>query len=83
MIYFDRIEVVNILEPGSGKDGCGHGTRLQQPAQPLSYKPPPRLTTPPSLVSDIVRRYTVNYDKPLIFQKVHHELNQVSSGKSS
>jgi len=47
MIYFDRIEVVNILEPSS--------------------------------VSDIVRRYTVNYDKPLIFQKVHHELNQFCS----
>jgi len=47
MIYFDRIEVVNILESDS--------------------------------VQDIVKNYTADYDKPLIFDKVHHELNQFCS----
>merc|ERR1719237_777731 len=47
MIYFDRIEVVNIL------DG--------------------------EAVQDIVKNYTADYDKPLIFDKVHHELNQFCS----
>ncbi|KAK9878773.1 hypothetical protein WA026_023753 [Henosepilachna vigintioctopunctata] len=47
MIYFDRIEVVNHLSPGS--------------------------------VMDIVRNYTEDYDKTLIFNKVHHELNQFCS----
>merc|ERR1739848_927359 len=47
MIYFDRIEVVNILEP--------------------------------SHVHDIVKMYSADYDKPLIFDKVHHELNQFCS----
>merc|ERR1719449_182436 len=48
MIYFDRIEVVNVLQPGA--------------------------------VFDIVKNYTADYDKPLIFDKVHHELNQFCSG---
>ncbi|XP_065220545.1 erlin-2-like [Planococcus citri] len=47
MIYFDRIEVVNILSADS--------------------------------VHDIVRNYTADYDKTLIFNKVHHELNQFCS----
>eukprot|EP00096_Caligus_rogercresseyi_P013844 TRINITY_DN6438_c0_g1_i1.p1 TRINITY_DN6438_c0_g1~~TRINITY_DN6438_c0_g1_i1.p1 ORF type:complete len:325 (+),score=126.92 TRINITY_DN6438_c0_g1_i1:47-1021(+) len=47
MIYFDRIEVVNILQTEA--------------------------------VHDIVRNFTVDYDKPLIFDKVHHELNQFCS----
>uniref|UniRef100_A0A915HGQ2 Band 7 domain-containing protein n=1 Tax=Romanomermis culicivorax TaxID=13658 RepID=A0A915HGQ2_ROMCU len=47
MIYFDRIEVVNILSASS--------------------------------VYDIVRNYTVDYDKTLIFNKVHHEVNQFCS----
>lgn len=47
MIYFDRIEVVNLLASTS--------------------------------VYDIVRNYTADYDKPLIFDKVHHELNQFCS----
>merc|ERR1712012_459150 len=47
MIYFDRIEVVNILESEA--------------------------------VQDIVKNYTADYDKPLIFDKVHHELNQFCS----
>ncbi|NP_001014325.1 erlin-1 isoform X1 [Danio rerio] len=47
MIYFDRIEVVNMLIPTS--------------------------------VVDIVRNYTADYDKTLIFNKIHHELNQFCS----
>ncbi|KFM69687.1 Erlin-2-B, partial [Stegodyphus mimosarum] len=47
MIYFDRIEVVNILNSNS--------------------------------VYDIVRNFTADYDKALIFNKVHHELNQFCS----
>merc|ERR1719290_978725 len=48
MIYFDRIEVVNVLLSSS--------------------------------VHDIVKNYTADYDKALIFNKVHHELNQFCSG---
>merc|ERR1719334_2767715 len=47
MIYFARIEVVNILAKEA--------------------------------VYDIVKNYTADYDKPLIFDKVHHELNQFCS----
>merc|ERR1719512_140913 len=47
MIYFDRIEVVNVLQNAA--------------------------------VYDIVKNYTADYDKPLIFDKVHHELNQFCS----
>jgi len=47
MIYFDRIEVVNVLAPNA--------------------------------VHEIVKNYTADYDKPLIFDKVHHELNQFCS----
>ncbi len=50
MIYFDRIEVVNILSGDA--------------------------------VFDVVKNYTADYDKPLIFDKVHHELNQFCSGSS-
>uniref|UniRef100_A0A8C5H515 Erlin-1 n=1 Tax=Gouania willdenowi TaxID=441366 RepID=A0A8C5H515_GOUWI len=52
MIYFDRIEVVNMLVPLAG--------------------------TQCALV-DIVRNYTADYDKTLIFNKIHHELNQFCS----
>merc|ERR1719339_892340 len=47
MIYFDRIEVVNVLQHHA--------------------------------VYDIVKNFTADYDKPLIFDKVHHELNQFCS----
>lgn len=47
MIYFERIEVVNKLDPQS--------------------------------VLDVVRNFTADYDKTLIFNKVHHELNQFCS----
>ena len=47
MIYFEKIEVVNILSRDA--------------------------------VIDIVRNYTVNYDRTLIFDKIHHEVNQFCS----
>ncbi|XP_071808102.1 erlin-1-like isoform X1 [Asterias amurensis] len=47
MIYFDRIEVVNILAAQE--------------------------------VFNMVKNYTADYDKTLIFNKVHHELNQFCS----
>uniref|UniRef100_A0A672G122 Erlin-1 n=1 Tax=Salarias fasciatus TaxID=181472 RepID=A0A672G122_SALFA len=50
MIYFDRIEVVNMLVPSAG-----------------------------TALVDIVRNYTADYDKTLIFNKIHHELNQFCS----
>eukprot|EP00048_Salpingoeca_helianthica_P016467 m.232477 g.232477 ORF g.232477 m.232477 type:complete len:329 (-) comp18733_c0_seq1:58-1044(-) len=50
MIYFERIEVVNVLKVGS--------------------------------VHPVVKLYTPDYDKPLIFDKVHHELNQFCSSHS-
>ena len=50
MIYFDKIEVVNILNRDA--------------------------------VLDIVRNYTVNYDRTLIFDKIHHEVNQFCSMNS-
>ena len=50
MIYFDRVEVVNILDPDN--------------------------------VHQIVKKFTADYDKTLIFNKVHHELNQFCSSHS-
>ncbi|XP_075245625.1 erlin-1-like [Convolutriloba macropyga] len=50
MIYFDRIEVVNILRSNA--------------------------------VFDIVRNFSADYDKTLIFNKVHHEVNQFCSAHS-
>lgn len=47
VIYFDRIEVVNMLSIDS--------------------------------VYDTVKKFTADYDKALIFNKVHHELNQFCS----
>jgi len=47
MIFFDQIEVVNMLSRNS--------------------------------VFDIVKNYTADYDRALIFNKVHHELNQFCS----
>ncbi|XP_015126888.1 erlin-1 [Diachasma alloeum] len=47
MIYFDRIEVVNVLDP--------------------------------SAVHSMVKNFTADYDRTLIFNKVHHELNQFCS----
>lgn len=68
IIYFDRIEVVNHLTPASGNY--------------IIFILITRQTTlifPFFLVLDIVRNYTADYDKTLIFNKVHHELNQFCS----
>lgn len=65
MIYFDRIEVVNILKAESGKSFTRVSINLMQ----IQVK---------CLISvlDIVRNYTADYDRSLIFDKIHHELNQ-------
>lgn len=47
VIYFDKIEVVNLLSPDS--------------------------------VHSIVKNFTADYDRTLIFNKIHHELNQFCS----
>jgi regulator of protease activity HflC (stomatin/prohibitin superfamily) len=47
MIYFDRIEVVNLLNPND--------------------------------VFETIKNYTADYDKTLIYNKIHHELNQFCS----
>jgi len=47
LIYFDRIEVVNILRASN--------------------------------VYDTVKNYTADYDRTLIYNKIHHELNQFCS----
>uniref|UniRef100_A0A8C8K856 Erlin-1 n=1 Tax=Oncorhynchus tshawytscha TaxID=74940 RepID=A0A8C8K856_ONCTS len=58
MIYFDRIEVVNMLVTPT-----------------LS----PLLCSWRVGVVDTVKNYTADYDKTLIFNKIHHELNQFCS----
>jgi len=50
MIFFDRVEVVNILQV--------------------------------DVVHEIVKSYSPDYDKVLIFNKIHHELNQFCSQHS-
>lgn len=92
MIYFDRIEVVNFLVPNAGtffqltftfsllclacpppRAERAAGSEQESPA--FSYS-----AIPPSLtVYDIVKNYTADYDKALIFNKIHHELNQFCS----
>ena len=44
-----------------------------------SSSPPLACTLP---VHEVVKLYTADYDRTLIFNKVHHELNQVSAVKS-
>ena len=52
-----------------------------QVLSPTRDIPPPQLLTPVSffVVYDIVKNYTADYDKALIFNKIHHELNQFCS----
>uniref|UniRef100_A0A9J8BYE7 Erlin-1 n=1 Tax=Cyprinus carpio carpio TaxID=630221 RepID=A0A9J8BYE7_CYPCA len=68
MIYFDRIEVVNMLVPSAGKSLKG----IVHPKIKL-------MLLFSSTVVDIVKNYTADYDKTLIFNKIHHELNQFCS----
>uniref|UniRef100_A0A7N9AT77 Erlin-1 n=1 Tax=Mastacembelus armatus TaxID=205130 RepID=A0A7N9AT77_9TELE len=67
MIYFDRIEVVNMLVPTAGTDVL------------ISFIVKVSLLVDSSRFVDIVRNYTADYDKTLIFNKIHHELNQFCS----
>uniref|UniRef100_A0AAR2LN65 Band 7 domain-containing protein n=1 Tax=Pygocentrus nattereri TaxID=42514 RepID=A0AAR2LN65_PYGNA len=81
MIFFDRIEVVNYLVPsaefsscqwvGGGGGGCFVGS--------WSFAILFSLIKSSPTVYGIVRNFTVDYDKALIFNKVHHELNQFCS----
>jgi hypothetical protein len=75
MIYFDRIEVVNHLAADSGRLGVIL-LLLETGANRLFVL---NATSRQFAVLDIVRNYTVDYDKPLIFNKVHHEVNQFCS----
>uniref|UniRef100_A0A8V5H142 Uncharacterized protein n=2 Tax=Telluraves TaxID=3073808 RepID=A0A8V5H142_MELUD len=88
MIYFDRIEVVNFLiqsagelgpcDPACGAGGRGGGEVVLWP----QYKKAMELLgqgVSSFAVYDIVKNYTADYDKALIFNKIHHELNQFCS----
>uniref|UniRef100_A0A7N6B164 Band 7 domain-containing protein n=1 Tax=Anabas testudineus TaxID=64144 RepID=A0A7N6B164_ANATE len=85
MIYFDRIEVVNYLIPSAGKLARPKTSRIvfifQNPIYfcSLSLLPLDLALVFLSSVYDIVRNFTADYDKALIFNKVHHELNQFCS----
>lgn len=68
MIYFDRIEVVNVLDANSGR----YNTNFAYTC--LLY-----FLKKIFLVYNMVRNYTADYDRALIFNKVHHELNQFCS----
>lgn len=70
MIYFDRIEVVNILKADSGKSHENWFNLVFKVAL---------INTILHSVLDIVRNYTADYDRQLIFDKIHHELNQFCS----
>ena len=74
MIYIDRVEVVNVLDVDYGEPLLVD--RARAPALELCNN---GAWPPPCAVHHIVKRYTADYDKPLIFNKVHHELNQFCS----
>lgn len=75
MIYFERIEVVNKLEPPSGKEILNIiWQNLQKSFLQRSHNVFHNFS-----VLDMVRNFTAEYDKTLIFNKVHHELNQFCS----
>lgn len=73
MIYIDRVEVVNVLD-------VDYGERSWLTEQGLLHlNCATTVLASPRAVHQIVKRYTADYDKPLIFNKVHHELNQFCS----
>ena len=71
MIYFDKIEVVNLLSADSGKIAT-HLTFIIQTKIRLFFLFYFK-------VYEIVKNFTADYDKTLIFNKIHHELNQFCS----
>lgn len=81
MIYFDRIEVVNMLVPSAGKSPTVEMKwkvfSFWNLYNFLLWKTEKKLFF--STVVDIVKNYTADYDKTLIFNKIHHELNQFCS----
>ncbi|XP_065407714.1 erlin-1 isoform X7 [Chrysemys picta bellii] len=66
MIYIDRIEVVNMLAPYAGSPVVEQESEI--PAAAAC-----------GTLYDVVKNYTADYDKTLIFNKIHHELNQFCS----
>jgi hypothetical protein len=70
VIYFDKIEVVNLLAPDHGKlvFRIKRFVCVTNFTNDLYFE-----------VFEIVRNFTADYDKPLIFNKIHHELNQFCS----
>lgn len=62
------------------KDSLGLSSRVFPESSQAPFPAPcahPLLCAPP--VYDIVKNYTADYDKALIFNKIHHELNQFCS----
>lgn len=76
MIYFDRIEVVNMLVPSAGITGSDLFIYRRTD---LPWTQWGKIIPVFVAVVDIVRNYTADYDKTLIFNKIHHELNQFCS----
>lgn len=79
MIYFDRIEVVNYLIPSAG-----NSSPAATPGNTSGFNTAEHICVCVCVccrpaVYDIVRNFTADYDKALIFNKVHHELNQFCS----
>ena len=70
MLYFDRIEVVNILSAKSGNFNFTN-CLLERLVVINWFNQSP--------VYDIVKNYTADYDRTLIYNKIHHELNQFCS----
>lgn len=95
MIYFDRIEVVNFLIPSAGKlKNVFYSAMFSHClTEDLIFMKLTQCVSTMWLllfllflsltflfaVYDIVRNFTADYDKALIFNKVHHELNQFCS----
>ncbi len=70
VIYFDKIEVVNLLSVNSGRKIISNlKSDCQVELNQFSF----------FLVYEIVKNFTADYDKTLIFNKIHHELNQFCS----
>lgn len=72
MIMFERVEVVNILREDAGAASAADWGPPQpiEGAHLLAHRPR-------GAVFETVKKYGSDYDRPLIFAKIHHELNQV------
>lgn len=77
MIYFDRIEVVNILDANSGE--LLRVIRFLYSSRSYCMHFYINICLFLFVVYNMVRNFTADYDRTLIFNKVHHELNQFCS----